>query len=386
MSPRMNAMDLIPRAGVVAPQRGHDRFITASSSYQTFENITASGSSRMHVGNIYNYNNCYMTYESQTGRDPLPVLSTDQQATVEHVLRPSLKRKRSASDASETTHDTQDLQMLAAALESLGQYSKSMQQESEGAHSENIAAQVALILQSFRESVSVGEKTEDLDRQVEDLKRQLRGAKRIKINALTPRARSSTPYKAHSKLTRIAYGRWEISLSAKTLQSRLPDGQMLTETCSALHVRRVLASSRPCIAAFFGESVDSYGTRIMHPVVWAYNQVGNGAQVFKLVENDDLDGLMTHFADGQASIRDCDEAGRSLLSVSPVAVLHRRKANRHSTHAITRATRSASSLSAENAMWIALNFPLCRTRRKLRLWLAFGTSIERRTKTNWKIL
>jgi hypothetical protein len=340
----------------------------------------------MHVGNIYNYNNCYVTYESQPGRDPPPVLSTDQQATVEHVLRPLLKRKRSASDASKTTHDTRERQTLAAALESLGHYSKSMQQQSEGGQSEKIATQVTLILQSFEQAVSAKEKTKDFDRQVQDLKEQLRRAKLIKVNAITRQARAATRLKGQSKLTRIAYGHWEISLSTKTLQSRLPDGQMLMETCSALHVQHVLGSSRPCVAAFFGERVDSYGTGIMHPIIWAYNQVENGAQVFKLVENDDLDGLMTHFADGQASIRDCDEAGRSLLSVSPVAVLHRRKANRHSTHAITRATRSASSLSAEDAMWTALNFPLCRTRRKLRLWLAFGTSIERRTKTNWKIL
>lgn len=320
MSPRMNAMDLIPRAGVVASQRGHDHSITAPSSYQTFENITASGSSTMHVGNIYHYNNCYMTYESQTGRDPPPVLSTDQQATIEHVLRPSRKRKRSASDASETTHDARERQTLAAALESLGQYSKSMQQESKGEQSEKIAAQVALILQSFKESVSVGEKTEYLDRQVEDLKRQLRGAKRIKINALTPRARASTPYKAYSKLTRIACGTWEISLHTKTLQSYLPDGQTFTQTCSALHVQHALASPRPCVAAFFEESIDDHGMGMMHPIVLAYNRVDSGAKVFELVENDDLAGLMTLFARGEASMRDCDEAGRSLLSVSLVAI------------------------------------------------------------------
>jgi hypothetical protein len=54
----------------------------------------------------------------------------------------------------------------------------------------------------------------------------------------------------------------------------------------------------------------------MHPIVLAYNQVNSGAQVFKLVEEDDLDGLMRFLALGQASIRDCDEAGRSLLHVS----------------------------------------------------------------------
>lgn len=198
-------MDLIPRAGVVASQRGQQHLITASSSYQTSENITASGSSTMHIGNIYN--NCYMTYESQTGRDPLPVLSTDQQATVEHVLRPSLKRQRSASDVSETTHDTRERQTLAAALESLGKYSKSIQQQSEGEQGEKIATQVTLILQSLEQAVSANEKTEDFDRQVQDLKEQLRKATLIKINAISPQKRAATLLKGQNKLTRIAYGR-----------------------------------------------------------------------------------------------------------------------------------------------------------------------------------
>ena len=52
----------------------------------------------------------------------------------------------------------------------------------------------------------------------------------------------------------------------------------------------------------------------------SYNRVDSGAKVFKLVENDDLAGLMTLFVRGEASMRDCDEAGRSLLSVSLVAI------------------------------------------------------------------
>lgn len=57
----------------------------------------------------------------------------------------------------------------------------------------------------------------------------------------------------------------------------------------------------------------------MHPIVLAYNQVNSGAQVFKFVEKDDLEGFLRHLALGQASIRDCDEVGRSLLHVSLVA-------------------------------------------------------------------
>lgn len=108
-------------------------------------------------------------------------------------------------------------------------------------------------------------------------------------------------------------------MRTKTLHSRSDDGRMLTETCSALNVERAAGSRGPCIAAYFGESVDFDRTITMHPIVLAYNQVDNDAQVLKLVKNDDLDGLIRLLALGQASIRDCDEAGRSLLHVSFIA-------------------------------------------------------------------
>jgi hypothetical protein len=57
----------------------------------------------------------------------------------------------------------------------------------------------------------------------------------------------------------------------------------------------------------------------MHPVVLAYDQVSSDAKVFELVKNDDLDGFVRRLALGQASIRNCDEAGHSLLHVSFVA-------------------------------------------------------------------
>lgn len=94
---------------------------------------------------------------------------------------------------------------------------------------------------------------------------------------------------------------------------------MLTETCSALNVQHAAGSRGPYIAAYFVESINLDRTTTMHPIVLAYNQVDNDAQVLELVKNDNLDGLMRHLALGQASIRDCDEASRSLLHVSLIA-------------------------------------------------------------------
>jgi hypothetical protein len=205
---------------------------------------------------------------------------------------------------------------LAAALKSLGQYSKSIQQQSKGDQSTRIVAQLSIILESFEQAVSDEEKTEDLDGQIRDLEDQLRRARHIKINAMSPRMRASRQYKAKTKLTRIVWGQWEISLSTKALQSQSVDGEILTEACSALNVQHAAGSRGPCVAAYFRESVHFDRMERMHPIVLAYNQVNSGDQVFKLVEKDDLDSLMRFLALGQASIRDRDEAGRSLLHVS----------------------------------------------------------------------
>lgn len=309
----MDGVDLLPRAGFDVSARVHEH-LTASSSNQTFSHITASGSSRVHNGNNY-----YITYQCSTGRGPMPELRSDQQARVEQVSQLTQKRKRPVSDAPEMTRDDQKRQTLATVLESLGQYSKSMQQQSEGEQSTRIAAQLAIILESFEHAVSDEDNTADLDYRLQDLKHQLRRAKSIKINAISAQARTSKHYMAQSKIKMIAWGRWEISLMTKTLHSRSGDGQMLTETCSALNVQHAAGSRGPCIAAYFGESIDLDRTITMHPIVLAYNQVDNDAQVLKLVKNDDLDGLMRYLTLGQASIRDCDKAGRSLLHVSLIA-------------------------------------------------------------------
>jgi hypothetical protein len=312
----MDHLDLVPKAGVEVSRTVHERFMTAPSSSQTFEHITASGNSRVHNGNNY-----YITYDCSTGHDSLPMLLADQQAMIEHVSRSSQKRKRSISNVPETTQDDRERQTLSTAFESLGQYSKSMQQQSEGEQSTRIAAQLAFILDSFEQAASGEDKTADLDSQLQDLKYQLRRARSIKINAVSPQARTSRPYKAYSKATRITSGRWQISFTTKVLHSRSINGQILTETCSALDVQHMHNSGVSCITAFFNEKSDVDQTVTMHPMVLAYNQVDRCAKVFDLVENDDLNGLMKLLARGQASIRDCDGKGRSLLHVSSFALI-----------------------------------------------------------------
>jgi hypothetical protein len=310
-------MDLAPNAGTISLPGVRQELRLAPSSSQTFSHITASGSSQVHNGNRY-----YITYNCSTGHDLQSRTPSDtyQDAEVRDCAKSSQKRKRRVDDALYETRGSRERQTLSTVLESLGQYSKSIQQLSEGEDSRKIAAQLTVILESLEQAVTDGLPTDDLNQDLHDIRDQLLRAKRIKINAALPQAHASRPYKVESKFTAITTGRWEIWLNTKTLHSRSTFGQMLTETCSALRIQRALGFQGPRIAVFFGESVDIDQTVTMHPTVLVYNQVHNGANVFKLVENDDLEGLMRHLALGQASMRDCDEDGRSLLHVSFTAI------------------------------------------------------------------
>lgn len=132
-------------------RRVHEHFITAPSSSQTYSHISASGSSRAHNGNNY-----FITYDCSPGYGSPPVSLGAQQAMMEHVSRSSQKRKRSVSEVPESTHGNGERQTLATVLESLGQYSKSMEQQSQGQQSTRIAAQLAVILKSFEQALSDG--------------------------------------------------------------------------------------------------------------------------------------------------------------------------------------------------------------------------------------
>lgn len=306
-------MDPVLGAGAVRLPGVHQELRTASSGSQTFSQITASGNSRIQNGNSY-----YVTYNCSVEHDLLPMLQNDtyQHATARDFARPLQKRKRSVGDVSDDTRDKRERQTLSTVLESLGRYSKSIQQQSEGEQSRKIAAQLMVILEAFEQVGPDADMTEDVDRRVRDLKDQLCRARRIKINAASLLTQTSRIQKAVSEFASISFGDWEISLHTKTSQSSSFDGETLAQTCSALRVQPAHSSTGSCISAFFKESIDVDQTVVMHPVVLAYNQIKSGAKVFKLVEADDLNGLMEHLALGKASIRDCDEMGRPLLRVS----------------------------------------------------------------------
>jgi hypothetical protein len=279
--------------------------------------MTASGNSRVHNGNAY-----YVTYNCYLGHAlPLPIHDDRcQPPAVDALARPSQKRRRSVKDAENESQVGRKRLTLAAALESLGQYSKSMQQQRDGKEGSEIATQLTVILETLGQGRPDSDVSRGLDDQVERLLDQLQRTKRVKINAPPPRSQLLRLHKANHKVVHVRFGQWQISLLTKELTSRMVDGQVDTEIYSSLHVQHAFNSRGPPIAAYFGESYNADHTTSLHPIVSSYNQVDSSSKVFDLVERDDLNGLMRLLAVGEASIRDCDAEGRSLLFVGLITI------------------------------------------------------------------
>lgn len=279
---------------------------------QNFSNIFAHDSSRLHLGDNY-----YVTYSCAARHELTRRLSSDTSSS-EHSARTTQERKRHVEDA---IHGASGRYTLATVLENLGRYEKSMQQLNEGSEWKLIASQLEVILASLGENAGHDEcASGNLDDQLQILRDYPKRTRRIKVNGASPQPLLSRAPKAHGKSFDLIFGNWTISLSIKTLTSQSTRGQTCMETCFALRVWHRSRGSP--VSAFLGERDDIDHFTTMSPVLMAYNQVGSDAEVFDLVKGNALTDFLRLLAIGEASIRDCDEDGRSLLFVSALPMCH----------------------------------------------------------------
>jgi hypothetical protein len=279
-----------------------------------YSNILASGRSRMQIGDVYHYS----IYHSSCGHDRSPVSSvqTWQNVICGETERLGLRRGSHPDDAGENARRGEEQEHLAVVLNSLEDFSKSGLPRVGGEQSKSVAALLAVVLDTLNQ-VAMGEaRSGDTDRQVQDLKDQLKRTKQIAINAACPRLKNAQLSRANSKIFSITIGHWQISLTVKTVVSQCTDGNFEDIVCSTLHVQPARGSVGARVTAIFREETDIRGMMTLHPIVLAYKQISHTERVFELVANDDLCNLMLLFKDGQASVRVCDEEGRSLLFVS----------------------------------------------------------------------
>jgi hypothetical protein len=205
---------------------------------------------------------------------------------------------------------------IETVLASFATFSKSMSQSTKGEQAEQLIARLTALLGTLQRD-DLGIPVPDvISHQIIHLKDRLKQTTCVKINELRRRRGVTRLSVAQSTVFTVIYKGFNMTLSTKTHKSQYADGSFDTETCSALHVQSLDVPGESHISAYFKGRTDCDQTVWLHPVIMAYNEVDCHANVFKSVRADDLDGLKELLQIGEASLRDCDMEGRTLLFVS----------------------------------------------------------------------
>lgn len=235
---------------------------------------------------------------------------------------PSLKRRRSLNER-EYAHRLNKEESLEQVLIKLGKFSKSIQDQRIGKDAKKIARRIALALNAIKYHVGPtefsnrgGVHTNHDEDDFENIGNSLVVAKRVDINTGSRRTK-------HSKLTRfirkwdnVTFEQWTISLRTSIFEFRNEDGTEVVESLSALSFDSQFFGSGSHITVQFGETTTHTAVSFINPIILAYRTVLSESKVFEVIRNDDLEGLVALLADGKATLRDCDEIGKTLLLVS----------------------------------------------------------------------
>jgi hypothetical protein len=148
------------------------------------------------------------------------------------------------------------------------------------------------------------------------IKKNLKIARRVDVNTGFRCTQNTKFTRVIRKYDKITFEQWEISLKTVEVESRNSDGTEVIDSLITLYLEPRISGSGLPVTVQFGETKTHTGVSFINPVILAYRIVPNESEVFKMIENDDLEGLKSLLADGKATIRDCDEFGATLLHVS----------------------------------------------------------------------
>jgi hypothetical protein len=294
----------------------------------TYSDIVTQNNARAHLGDVHNYgsasthshNYYFCSRSSQHSSGSLTF--GGHAITGEASERLSLKRRR-LPDENEYKHELNKEESLEHVLSKLGKFSKSIQDQRIGKDAKKIIRRVALALNAVRQQAGLTTliDLEDMytnhdEDDFENIGNSLIVAKKVDINVGFRRTR-------HTKLTRVVrkhdelfFGQWKISLRTSIFEFRNEDSTGVIESLSSLYFDpRALDAGVP-ITVHFGETTIHSAVSFINPVILAYRIVPDDAEVFEVIQKDDLEGLIKLLADGKATLQDCDNRGGTLLHVS----------------------------------------------------------------------
>jgi hypothetical protein len=301
----------------------------------TYSGIFTQDNARVQLGDTYNYghanthsHNYYFCASScQQSSQSLTFCGHGPSVGEGELL--SLKRRRSP-DENEYTHRLNKEESLEHVLSKLNKFSKSMQDQRIGKDAKKIARRIALALNAVQQQAGLtkvsthwdGMDTNHDEDDFDNIGNCLIVAKRVDINTGIRRTRHTKLTRVVRKCDKVTYGQWEISLRTSILEFRNEDGTDVVESLSSLYLDPRSSDASVPITVHFGETTMHAAVSFINPVILAYRMVPDDAEVFEVIENDDLAGLITLLADGTATLRDCDNGGGTLLHVSECSKHH----------------------------------------------------------------
>jgi ATP-dependent Clp protease adapter protein ClpS len=302
----------------------------------TYSGIFTQDNARVHLGDVHSYGNAsthshnyyICSSSSDQPRQSFTLCGHGGIASSESELL-SLKRKR-PSDENEYPHIRNKEESLVHVLSKLGKFSKSIQDQKADSDAKKISRRIALVLNAVKHRTgnterSLPRKDGYINHEEDDFERIdscLVVAKRVDINTGFQRTKHTKLTRITRKCDEVTFEQWVISLRTSTFEFRNEDGTEAVESLSVLSFDTQFFSSGPPITVHVGETTTHTAVSFINPVVFAYRVVPTDSEVFKVIKNDDVAGLMTLLAEGTATLRDCTNEGETLLHVSECSKHH----------------------------------------------------------------
>jgi hypothetical protein len=205
------------------------------------------------------------------------------------------------------------------AIDHLGELYLSMRHLEKDRDAQKLVQWIRVLLDTFTKETD-GSRLGHTYEELEGLQNGLLQVNRVSVNSVSNSRRTMPAHLIGFKRQRsvIDLGTWKIQLDTVSRESIDTTGRDVSESFSSLRLKstRSPGLSQSSISAFFGERTDYSQRSFLSPTIIVYRTVESSSEVFKLVRDDDVDGLMRLFALQKASARDCDPYGRSLFFVS----------------------------------------------------------------------
>lgn len=120
----------------------------------------------------------------------------------------------------------------------------------------------------------------------------------------------------HRRIDRCQLDQGSLTMTSYTKHAHDDEGNEVLQQVSAIRFNPSSERAGSSFVALFAGEIDHYQKIVLHPTIMAYRNVPSNSKVFQLVEEDDLEGFKRLLLAQEATTRDCDENGISLLGVS----------------------------------------------------------------------